>query len=285
MTDKDLDALRRDIDRIDEALHDLIMHRTQVVERIGAVKASGGPILRPAREAAILRRLMARHAGHFPRARLVRVWRELLGAFVTVQGPFTVAVYMPDRGAGYLELARDQYGAYTPTAVYRSVGQVVRAVADGTASVGIVPMPDREGVEPWWLGITANGPEVPRIIARLPFAGPGVGRGDGLEALAVANIAQEATGDDRSWLALETPADVSRGRLMGALTAVGLEPSLFAATQTGEAAWRHLVEIADFVGPGDRRLTLLTEKEPVTHAVAVGGYAVPFSADDVNDEK
>ncbi len=283
--DKQLEQIRAEVDKVDEAIHDLVMQRTMLVGRIAELKgASFGAFLRPGRHAEILRRLIARHSGRFPKPALVRLWNEMHGALLAAHGPFSVAVYMPERGAGYLELARDQYGAYAPATVYRSVGQVVRAVADGNASIGIVPMPDREDVEPWWISLMAESPEIPRVIARLPFLGPGVGRGDGVEALAIARIPQDATGYDRTWLALETTPDVSRARLRAALAAAGLEPTLFASAQHTEAAWLHLVEISSYVGPDDRRIARLIEKrEPVTRAVPLGGYAVPLRPEEMTD--
>ena len=35
---KTLDALRREIDQIDDSIHDLLMQRAAVVERVGAAK-------------------------------------------------------------------------------------------------------------------------------------------------------------------------------------------------------------------------------------------------------
>lgn len=283
--EKQLDQLRAEVDRIDDALHDLLMQRTQLAIRIGELKPpSLGGFLRPARHAEILRRIVARHSGAFPKASLVRIWNEVHGALVAVQGSFSLAVYMPERGAGYLELARDQYGAYAPATVYRSVGQVVRAVADGNAAVGVVPMPDREDIEPWWISLMPTNPEIPRIIARLPFLGPGPGRGDGIEALAIARIAQEATGYDRTWLGVETRADVSRARLRASLAAAGLEPTHFASTQYFEDHWLHLVEISGYVGPQDRRIGRLVEKaDPVQRTVCLGGYAVPLRVEELGD--
>lgn len=109
-----LDELRREIDRLDDNIQDLLIQRTAAVERIGALKGDDTIYLRPGRQAEILRRLVARHHGRYPRVALIRLWNEMMGALVALQGPFTLAVYMPERGAGYLELARDQYGAYTP---------------------------------------------------------------------------------------------------------------------------------------------------------------------------
>lgn len=280
-----LDSLRQDIDRIDDTLHDMIMQRASVVERVGQLKQDGAQaVLRPGREAEILRRLVARHHGKFPKPTLVRIWREMIGGMCSVQGQISVAVYMPDRGASYLELARDQYGAYTPMMSLSTPGQVVRAVAEGSATVGILPMPDREDVETWWISLVGDGPNLPRIIAKLPFGGPGAGRGDGIEALAIARITPEPTGYDRSWLAVETTPDISRARMRSVLGAAGLEPTLLAATQKTDASWLHLVEISGALDIEDRRIARLTDrKEPVLHCTVLGGYPVPLGNEDLTD--
>lgn len=282
---KNLDDIRREIDRIDDSIHDLIMRRTEVVAQIGDLNvANYAGYLRPGRHAEIVRRLIARHHGTFPRANLVRLWNEMLGALIAIHGKFSLAVYMPERGAGYLELARDQFGAYASATVLRSVGQVVRAVADGQATVGILPMPDRDDIEPWWISLMPESAGIPRIIARLPFLGPGPGRGDGIEALAIAQLPQDATGYDRTWLAVETAADVSRARLRSALGAAGLEPTLFAATQHSEDFWLHLVEISGYVSAEDKRIERLVDKrEPVQRVVPLGGYAVPLRPEELTD--
>jgi hypothetical protein len=214
----------------------------------------------------------------------VRLWRELIGGMTGLQGPVAVGVYMPDRGAGYLELARDHYGTYTPMIPLRSPGQVVRAVAEGSATVGVMPLPDLEDVEPWWISLMGDSGDLPRIIARLPFAGPGPGRGEGIEALAIGRIAPEATGYDRSWLALETTPDISRARLRSVLGAAGIEPTLLAATQRGDESWLHLAEISGLLTPDDRRIARLVEhRDPVLHAVLLGGYPVPLSFEVLGD--
>lgn len=285
VNDKSIEKSRQEIDRIDESLHDLIMQRAEIVQTIGKLKeAKGLPALRPAREAEILRRLVSRHHGRFPKAVIVRIWREMIGAMVALEAPLTVAVYHPERGSGYLELARDHYGAYTPTTVLRSPGQVVRAVAERSATVGIVPLPDREDIEPWWISLMGDSADLPRIVARLPFAGPGPGRGDGVEALAIALLAADSTGYDRSWIALETPPDISRTRLRTVLGAAGLEPTLMVATHRSDDAWLHLVEISGHLTADDRRLDrMVVRRDPVMRAVLLGGYPVPMSAEDVDE--
>jgi chorismate mutase len=59
-----LTALRAELDGIDDALHDLLMRRAGVVERVARAGKRGA--LRPGREAVIIRRLLGRHHGGLP---------------------------------------------------------------------------------------------------------------------------------------------------------------------------------------------------------------------------
>src|SRR5262249_5120954 len=135
-----LDDLRREIDEIDDEMHDLLMRRTTLVEAIGAVKKSDGvPAIRPGREAKILRRLIARHAGKFPRAPSVRIGREILSGTTRIQVDFAVAVHVPESAPGLWDVARDHYGSLTPMTAFSTASQVLRAVTEGGASVGVLP--------------------------------------------------------------------------------------------------------------------------------------------------
>ncbi|MBK1658585.1 chorismate mutase [Paracraurococcus ruber] len=104
-----LGALRAEIDRLDDALHDLLMRRAAVVADLAASRVKGGTSpLRPGREAMILRRLLGRHQGALPGDAVVRLWREIFGASSAMQGGFTVALHAPD--AAQARLARDHFG-------------------------------------------------------------------------------------------------------------------------------------------------------------------------------
>ncbi len=284
-----LDDLRREIDQIDDALHDLLMRRAAVVERIGAVKGTSGQAvyLRPGREATILRRLMARHTGSFPAQVVVRMWREMITALTRIQGPFAVAVYAPEEKRGFWDVARDHYGSFVPMTAVNTPAAALRAVSDGTATVGVVPYPAEDDGDPWWRFLVSADVNRPRVVARLPFGGRGNARGENRDALAIAMVPHEPTGDDRTLLSIEIGGDLSRGRLKDMLEACGLPPVGFCtwhamghATGHGMASGPsiHLVEIADFVDHADPRLTTLVERSgdiPV-RVNTVGGYAVPL---------
>ena len=281
--DTPLEDLRREIDEIDTALHDLLMRRSDLAARIGALKngADGGTgsFLRPSREASILRRLIARHDGKLPAAVLVKIWRELMSALVRLQGPFGVAVYVSEQQPGYWDLARDHFGSYTPITTHDSPGQVLSLVIEGQATVGVLPVPQQDDRDPWWRFLLRR--DAPRIIARLPFGDGGTQLGPSVEALAVGRVPVEETGRDRSYFAIETSAEISRSALLSALTAASLEVALLHAWHdpADSGTWLHLVELEGFVRPDDPRLDRIGTRrtEIVRQIWPLGGYAIPFS--------
>ena len=116
MAEEDLEKLRREIDVIDAEMQDLLIRRAEIWKEVRTVKGDGSMKLRPGREAQILRTLVARHHGVFPKPELIRIWREIFGAALSVQGTFSVAVFSsdekPDSESSHWDLARAHYGAY-----------------------------------------------------------------------------------------------------------------------------------------------------------------------------
>lgn len=281
-TDTALENLRREIDGLDDSIHDLLMRRVSVVARVAAVKSDGAPLFRPAREARILRRLIARHAGPFPKPVLARIWRELLGATVQQQGSFSIGAHAPDDEQGCWDLGRNHFGAHAPIVLYGSIGQIVSDVAGGKLTLGIVPRPREGDPQPWWPHLVSDDPATPRVVARIPFAGRTRGRAENFDAYIVGRQSHEDSDDDISMIALEADDTVSRATLKAALLQVGLAPQFF-------ATWRNpadtgteltLAEVAGFVPAGDRRLTALAGPG-VRRVLVVGGYAVPLSESEL----
>jgi chorismate mutase-like protein len=268
-----LDDLRGEIDEIDTALHDLIMRRAAIVENIAAAKgeqaASG---MRPAREAEILRRLVARHAGPFPRASLVRIWREIISAVTRMQGPYNVAVF-DDEVGGLWDLSRDYFGSCTEISTRSARRDVVGGVADGAATHGVLPYPSEEEDRPWWAGLWS--PDAPRIVLRLPFAGVGNARGRDTQALVIARIAPEPTGEDRSLLMIECGQETRRAVLADMLDRTGLQAQKVCSSGNGTP--QYLVEVEGFLVSAEERLGRLMEEPNVERARIIGAYPVPLS--------
>ncbi|MDP6882890.1 MAG: chorismate mutase [Rhodospirillales bacterium] len=283
---KSLDALRGEIDAIDEEIHDLLMRRTSVVEKIGAAKGDPESAHRPGREALIIRRLMDRHAGAFPKQALVRVWREILTAFVRLQGPFSVAVHEPEDSCGFGDLARSHYGSQTPVTAHSSAPRVIDEVMRGRATVGVLPIPVRDDTQPWWPHLMSGEPAAPLVIARLPFAGPDNCRAEDPGALVISRVAPEETGRDRSLLALEADEDFSLASLGPALAECSL-PVVFTAMwddKETRGTRLYLAEVDNFIAAtDDRRVKLFMDSTslPIKRVIVLGSYAVPLTAEEL----
>lgn len=265
-----LAALRSEIDAIDDALHELLMRRADVVARLAAsrIKASTSP-LRPGREAQILRRLLARHAGPLPEQALVRLWREILSISSAMQGPFSVAVFT--QGADQARLARQHFGSLTPVRSHPTPARALAAVVAGEAQVAVLPLPqEAEPAEAaWWTGL--DSPRL-QVVARLPFWSPAPE--PTAEALVVAAGAPDPSGADRSLLRIEMRSDLGTGggraRLLADLAAAGLPPRQL-LLHRGDGVLLALAELDGVVTPEDPRLKNL----PVDRALPLGFYAVP----------
>jgi chorismate mutase-like protein len=283
-----LDELRQQIDKIDDKLHDLLMRRADLVASVGTVKTGERiPALRPGREAQILRRLMARHEGSFPGALVARIWRELMSGTIAMQVDFSVAVFAPAVAPGFWDLARDHYGSFTPMTAHGTASQVLRAVTEGSASVGVLAWPQEGDREAWWPQLVSADPQAPRVIARLPFAGPGNARMNGVDALAIGRGDSEVTGSDRSLLVLETRAEMSRGRLLTALKAGGFDAAFIAAVEQRPGASVNLLEVDGVVEPGDARLgeALAPLDAAVDRVSSLGGYASPLTSQELTGRR
>lgn len=271
------------------------MRRAALAEHIGALKdnsaladgtALAGAYLRPGREAVVLRRLVARHSGSFPLPSLVRLWREIMSSLLRLQGPFSVAVFTgPDKPGfwpGFWDVARDHYGSTTPMIACQSPLQVLREVTEGRATVGVLPFPEEGEAAPWWPFIANTRGNEPKVISRLPFLvnHGSAGRGQ-VSAVALACVTPEETGDDRSLLTAELVEELSRARLIGALTAVGLSPIWQASgpSQGSQGGGLYLLETEGFVSPDDPRLAKLAEAlgSALNRVTVLGAYPAPIS--------
>ena len=270
--------LRQEIDRIDDAIHDQLMRRGELQAAIGRAKTGSEVYLRPGREAMVLRRLIARHEGAFPKAVLVRIWREVFAAGLSLQNQFSVATLSGQKNAPLANLARDHFGSLTPIHALPSAQRVLQMVSEGEATVGVLRMPESEEADPWWRRMARGGEQVPRVIARLPFAPP-ISTAGQAEGLAVGLSQQEDTGDDRAYIVVETDHTTSRSALKRAVEQGGFSVLDWKYCR-GEGDALYLVEVMGCVAPDDARLARLAgDQSPIVAAWSVGGYAQPLDAD------
>jgi len=272
-----LAALRAELDGLDDLMHDTVMRRAGVVGQIAALGVKGRTPLRPGREAAIIRRLLARHGGPFPRLGVVRAWRELINAFTAQQRPMLISVCEAEGGQAAAAAAREQFGALTPLRLHRTPAQAIREVSAGAATAAVLPLP-AEGEAPaaaWWTALLHTGDPRIHVVARLPFWAARPEGAPQVQALVVAAAAPDPSGADRSLLGLELPLEVSRDRLGAALAAAGFVAGpVILRRDPGAPAARALADVDGFVADADPRLRAL--RSVLRPPVVVGAYAVPI---------
>lgn len=186
-----LATLRAELDRVDDALHDTLMRRAEVVAQVASLGAKGRVPLRPGREASIVRRLLARNGGALAPATLVRVWREMLAGSSAQQNAMVIVTGDP----GLDTAVREHFGALNrPVAM--DPAAAIAQLRQGDATLAVLPFPSETAR--WWMALADEGRWRPiHIVARLPFwARVGVA-----EALVLSEAAPDPSGYDRSLIA------------------------------------------------------------------------------------
>jgi chorismate mutase len=181
--------LRKEIDRIDEAMHQLLIERGTIIDRLISVKRSqdtGTSAFRPAREAEMMRRLVKRHQGRLPLDTVESIWRVIISTFTYVQAPFSVHADLSAGDALMRDSARFHFGFTVPFIAHMGAAAVVAAVSASKGDLGLVPAFDIASAGAWWSALEFDA--APKIIARLPF----VERSDHPAALPVFVISRVA---------------------------------------------------------------------------------------------
>jgi chorismate mutase len=292
MSDDKLKNLRDELDTIDIKIQALLNRRAEVSLDVRKVKTDGQSKLMPGREAQILRTLIQRHQGPFPKLELIRIWREILSASLQAQGPFSIAVYNPEDGKnnhGYITSARQHFGAYTAMVCYSSQRRVVESILEGECTIGILPMPERNEENPWWQHLAFQGKGVTnkpaQIIAKLPFAETPIVRGapadQAFECLVIAKSKPDQSGLDGTYIALDLKENISSARIDSRLSENDIMGSVVAVWHDTEAPerWLSLLNINELISSRNAKLDHLASdlRGSLNQVTILGYYALPLS--------
>lgn len=264
--------LRREIDRIDEAMHRLLLERGEIIGRLIKAKRTteAGSAFRPAREADMMRRLVERHGGILPLDTAESIWRVIIASFTYVQAPFSVHADFSVGEPAMRDCARFHFGFTVPLVGHIGPAGVLAAIAGSAGDLGLVPVQATLGSGAWWTALEPDA--APKIIARLPFverqdhpaglpvfaiARPhpdaivsdvkiwsvrvaGWGRGP---AQALANLAEAVVVPDRGFDGAALLVPVPEGQSLGDITAalVSAGASVRSCTLAGSHASRYMV--------------------------------------------
>ena len=279
----ELDAIRQRIDELDNRIHDTLMERAELVLKVGAEKRKNNiQIVQPAREARMIRRLLARHKGVLPEMAVVRIWRELVGAVSLLQTGLKVSVVMPDGKSSELwDMARDYFGSSLPMTRAPSAFSAIAALKEDRANFAVLPRPDVEEDNPWWTYLDPHAAEPLSIIISLPHGEDPEAKNIAPEnrALVVSKSGFDDSGEDNSFLLISCESGISRARLIDMAKKAGLSALHLCSKRNAAPSLpaMHLMEVSDYISKTDERVKnfIAALEDPGASAVCVGGYPVP----------
>lgn len=253
-----LESVRARIDAIDGELLALLDERAALARDVAHAKIQAGITgfgLRPERETEIVRALLAKPRRGATPALVLRLWRELMGHSLSLQGPFGLAVWGGRDPARATELARLRFGA---APAMRQVAQPEDVIA-AARTPGVVGVATLEPGNAWWARLLAE-PRL-KVFAALPCLrqwGPQA-------ALAFADVPIGPTGADETfWV---TDASGPAIEVEDALGRLGLAGRIAA-----EARGVRLFALAGYVQPEDQRLA----SAPGRLQGVIGAAPMPF---------
>jgi chorismate mutase/prephenate dehydratase len=143
----ELERLRKEIDEIDIEILRLLNKRAETVINIAHIKRNEkAKFYSPEREREILERLTALNKGHFPNDTLKVIYREILSASLSLEGPLKVAYFGPQATFTHLAALR-HFGSSASFLPVESIKGVFDAVDSGKTDFGVVPIENsNEGV-------------------------------------------------------------------------------------------------------------------------------------------
>lgn len=166
-----LSRLREEIDRIDAAIHALIVERGDIVGQvIDAKRAAGdtGSAFRPDREAELMRRIVLKEPGRWPIDAPENIWRVIVATSTFTQVPYAVHADISAGDIPMRESMRFHFGFTVPFKPAADSTEVIAAVHASEGDLGMFQLEQSAQLGAWWKGL--EGPAAPKIIARLPFA-------------------------------------------------------------------------------------------------------------------
>jgi len=259
--ENEIARIRAEIDAIDVSVHDMLIRRVELAEEMAVAKdkaAAGQARMRPGREAAILRSLLARHHGPLPFPVVARIWRELINANLRVEGDFRVALFSnggPAEDSKIAASARSQFGDLTPTARCETPDAALQDARDQLDTIAVLPLGPNHN---WWTQLAQADNASLKVIGCLPYV---LNEGEAINAVSVSNLDREDTGDDVSLAIVACDHD---------------NPSWPGCSIIAQSGGLVLVAVDGYLPEEDARWRALQNFDGVSAVTPIGGYANPI---------
>ena len=173
-----LQEIRDQIDEVDQQLLDLLGKRAELVQKVGKLKtalAERGNFIRSGREANMMKAILAKGAGEFPKPALFSIWRSIISASLAMEGGLKVAM-LRSKSFHLHKLIVEYFGSFTDYMLCDTLEALLRIVDDKTVVV-------LSAHDDWWTKLPAD----LKVFAKLHD-----------EIYALARVTPEETGEDKT---------------------------------------------------------------------------------------
>jgi chorismate mutase/prephenate dehydratase len=162
-----LKELRERIDQIDESILELLIERANLAKEIGEIKTKEGlEIHVPERERKILERILEKNKGRFPEQALIRIYREIISACLSLEKPLKVG-YLGPKATFTHQAALEHFGISAKYIPLPTIKDVFEEVERGNIDYGVVPVENTiEGVVNYTLDMFLEMPGV-KIVGEI----------------------------------------------------------------------------------------------------------------------
>ncbi len=139
-----LNDLRKDIDKIDNQIIDLILGRMEVIKKVGELKRQEKSVVyRPEREKDIIDRLFDQSGGKLNKAAIEAIFLEIFAVSRTLELPERIA-YLGPEGSFTHQVAESRFGAIGNYLHQTTIKGVFDSVNTDRAAFGVIPIENNQ---------------------------------------------------------------------------------------------------------------------------------------------
>ncbi|MDB9971884.1 chorismate mutase [Alphaproteobacteria bacterium] len=142
-----LQNIRNKIDSIDNKIHDLLIERAEIVEKVveekRKYKEANLVVYRPAREHEILVRIIQRHKGNLPEKSLINIWRNLISSYINMQAELTL-----NFSSTLDKIVNNHFGGDIKKEKTTTAKEALKKLNENKVNITVLPYPNT--YNDWW---------------------------------------------------------------------------------------------------------------------------------------
>ena len=280
-----LNNLREKIDNIDSQILKLLNDRMDVVAQVAELKKNSNDkfFIRSSREADMLKQLIDKSSGNFPKISILNIWRKIITSANMLEQPIKIAIHNPNNISDLQYLVKEYYTNFIPITNFDSANNIVSELENNHHQIAIFALPNlaedfdkKEDVKNnWWISLANNRIGI-NIFAKIPFfeyLEPEKNT-QKFQLVAVAIKAPEQSSCDKTIICVETQKEVAKTTILGALSELEIVGKVLKTAQIiqFEGIKFHLIELDGFYLNQDERIKKFAQAKFKPFVKVLGHY-------------